>query len=115
MRRMKSFRQAMQAQSRAEKLIAAPAPQRARVVELEATPVRQCGPNIPDLPPVKAENLVPQVELKAQSIRDFINSPLISNQIAGRRNHCRLPPVSLVFANLNIDVIYSQRRNDHLG
>jgi hypothetical protein len=61
------------------------------------------------------ETSFPQIELKAQSIGDFIDSPLISNQIAGRRNHCRLPPVGAVFSNLNIDLIYSQRRNNHIG
>jgi hypothetical protein len=41
----------------------------------------------------------PQVELKAQTVCDFLNAPLIANRIAGRRNYRRLPPESMVFSN----------------
>ena len=64
---------------------------------------------------VSGETSFTQVELKAQSICDFINSPLISNQIAGRRNYCRLPPVSVIFANVDIYFSHTQCRDDHIG
>jgi len=53
-------------------------------------------------------------ELNAQSICDFFNSPLISDQVARRRNYCRLPPVSMIFANLDLYLSHTQRRNDHV-
>jgi hypothetical protein len=53
--------------------------------------------------------------MNAQSICDFFNSPLISDQIAGTRDDCRLPPVSGIFANLDFCFSYAQRRSDHLG
>jgi hypothetical protein len=53
--------------------------------------------------------------LNAQSICDFFNSPLISDQIAGTCNYCRLPPVSMIFANLDFCLSCAQRRNDHVG
>jgi len=56
----------------------------------------------------------PEGELNAQSICDFFNSPLISHQIAGTRNYCRLPPVSMIFANLDFYLSHAQRRNDHV-
>ncbi len=56
----------------------------------------------------------PEGELNAQSICDFFNSPLISDQIAGRRNYCRLPPISMIFANLDFYLSLAQKRNDHV-
>jgi hypothetical protein len=46
----------------------------------------------------------PERELKTQSICNFFNAPLISDQIAGRCNNNRLPSISVIFANLNIYV-----------
>jgi hypothetical protein len=43
-------------------------------------------------------------ELKARSICDFFNSPLISDQIAGRRNYCWLPPISMIFRRWFLDL-----------
>ena len=57
----------------------------------------------------------PKRELKAQSISDFFHAPLISNQIAGRRNYGRLPSVRMILAHLDIQLFYSKRRNDHVG
>lgn len=57
----------------------------------------------------------PEGELKAQSMCDFFNSPLISDQIARSRNYCRLPPVSMVLTDLYFYLFYTQRRNDHIG
>jgi len=54
-------------------------------------------------------------ELKAQSMCDLLHSPLISDQIAGRRNHGRLPPVSMILANLDFYISYANRRSDHVG
>jgi hypothetical protein len=53
--------------------------------------------------------------MTAQSICDLFNSPLISDQIAGTRGDCRLPPASTIFANLDFCLSDAQRRNDHLG
>ncbi len=55
-----------------------------------------------------------QGELKTQSMRDFLNSPLVSDQIARRRNYGRLPPVSMILANLDFQFSYAQRRSDHV-
>src|ERR1700738_130494 len=44
--------------------------------ERTAVPVRQCGPNIPDLPPVKAENLASYTVNSATQCR--------SNPVSGR-------------------------------
>jgi hypothetical protein len=57
----------------------------------------------------------PQVEFNAQSVCDFFNAPLITNGIAGRRNHRRLPPESMVFANTNVNLADAQRSDDHVG
>jgi hypothetical protein len=55
----------------------------------------------------------PEGELNAQSICDFFNSPLISDQIAGTRNYyCRLPPVSMIFANLDFCLSLSSLPDD---
>ena len=51
-------------------------------------------------------------EPKAQSICDFFNSPLIPDQIARRRNYCRLPPISMILADLNFYLPYTKGRND---
>jgi hypothetical protein len=56
-----------------------------------------------------------QIELKAQSVGDFINAPLVANSIAGRRKNCRLPPVCVVFANADVDIPDAHRGNDHVG
>ena len=56
-----------------------------------------------------------QVEFNAQSVCDFLNAPLIANGIAGRRNHGRLPPVSMVFANCDINLTDAERGDDHIG
>jgi hypothetical protein len=61
------------------------------------------------------ETLFPQVELKAQSVSYFFNAPLIANRIAGRRNHRRLPPVSVIFANADRYLADAQRGDDHFG
>jgi len=53
--------------------------------------------------------------MKAQSICDFFNSPLISDQIAGRCNYGWLPPVCMILANLDFYLFYTQRRDDHVG
>jgi hypothetical protein len=63
----------------------------------------------------RTRSLLPKRELKAQSICDFFNSPLISNQIARRCNYCGLPPVSMILANLDFYVFHTQRRNDQVG
>jgi hypothetical protein len=57
----------------------------------------------------------PQVELKAQTVCDFLNAPLIANRIAGRRNHRRLPPESMVFSNTDRYLTDAQRGDDHVG
>ena len=57
----------------------------------------------------------PEGELQAQSICDLFNSPLISDQIAGRRNYYRLPPISMILADLDFYLHYTQRRNNHVG
>jgi hypothetical protein len=57
----------------------------------------------------------PQVKFNAQSVGDFLNASLIANGIAGRRNHGRLPPVSMVFANSDINLTDAQRGDDHVG
>jgi hypothetical protein len=57
----------------------------------------------------------PEGELNAQSICDFFNPPLITDQIAGRCNYCRLPTGSMIFANLDFYLSDAQRRNDHVG
>jgi len=57
----------------------------------------------------------PQVELNAQSVCDFLNAPLIADQIAGRRNHRRLPPVSMVFSNTDKYLADAERSRDHVG
>jgi len=54
-------------------------------------------------------------ELKAQSIGDFLSPPLISDQIAGRRNDSRLPTVSVVPAYLDTQVSNAKRGNNHVG
>jgi hypothetical protein len=54
-------------------------------------------------------------ELNAQSICDFFNSPLRTDQIAGRRNYCRLPTGSTIFANLDFYLSDAQSRDDHVG
>lgn len=56
----------------------------------------------------------PKRELKTQSIGDFLNAPLISNQIAGRRNDGRLPAVSMVLAYFDTQLSYTKRRYDHV-
>jgi hypothetical protein len=43
----------------------------------------------------------PKGELKAQSIGDFLDPPLIPDQIAGRRYDGRLPAVSVIPADLD--------------
>jgi hypothetical protein len=57
----------------------------------------------------------PEGELNAQSICDFFNSPLATDQIAGRCNYGRLPTVSMILANLDFYFSDAQRRNDHVG
>jgi len=57
----------------------------------------------------------PEGELNAQSICDFFNPPLITDQIAGRRNDSRLPTGGMIFANLDFYLSDPQRRNDHVG
>ncbi len=53
-------------------------------------------------------------ELKAQSIGDFLDAPLISDQIAGRRNDSRLPTVRVVPAYLDTQISYAKRGNNHV-
>jgi hypothetical protein len=57
----------------------------------------------------------PQVKLQAQAICDFFHAPLIADGIARRRNHRRLPPESMIFANANIYLADAQRADDHIG
>jgi hypothetical protein len=57
----------------------------------------------------------PQVELKAQSVCDFLNAPLIANRIAGRRNHRRLPTVGMIFPNADTYLANAQGADDHIG
>jgi hypothetical protein len=42
---------------------------------------------------------------------------LASDIRSNRRDthHCRLPPISMIFANLDFYLSYAQRRNDHVG
>jgi hypothetical protein len=46
---------------------------------------------------------------------DFLSSPLKADWIARTRNDCRLPAVSMVFANLDIQLSDAYRSDDHLG
>ena len=57
----------------------------------------------------------PQVELKAQSVCDFLNAPLIANRVAGGRNHRRLPAVSMVVSNTDRYLADAERGDDHVG
>jgi hypothetical protein len=59
--------------------------------------------------------LFPQVELKTQSICDFLNAPLIANRVAGRRNHRRLRPISMVFSNTDRYPVDAQPSDNHVG
>lgn len=59
--------------------------------------------------------LFPQVELEAQSICDFLDAPLIADQVAGRRNHRRLPPICMVFSNTDRYPADTQRGGNHFG
>jgi hypothetical protein len=54
--------------------------------------------------------LFTQIELKAQSVGDFVDAPLKTNRITRRGNDRRLPPVSMVFANADV-----HRPNAHCG
>jgi hypothetical protein len=40
---------------------------------------------------------------------------LITDQIAWRVNYCRLPPVGMIPANLDINVSYTQGSNEHIA
>jgi hypothetical protein len=50
----------------------------------------------------------PEGKLSTQSICDFFNSILISDQISRTGNYCRLPPTSTVIANLDFDLSGAQ-------
>ena len=57
----------------------------------------------------------PKIKLEAQFVGDFIDSPLKANRIARRRNNRRLPAISMVFANTDINLADAQRSDDHVG
>ena len=57
----------------------------------------------------------PEGELNAQTICDFFGSPLISDQIARGGNNYWLPSISMIPANLDIDVPNVQGRGDHVA
>jgi hypothetical protein len=58
---------------------------------------------------------ISQVKLKSEPLCNFLNASLISNQIAGRRQHYRLPSISVIFANADLYLTDVQCRNDHVG
>jgi hypothetical protein len=57
----------------------------------------------------------PQIELKAQSICDCLDTSLISNRIARGRHHCWLPSVGMIFANADAYLTNTQRVDDQVG
>jgi hypothetical protein len=59
--------------------------------------------------------LFPQIELKAQSVCDFLNPSLISNRIARRRHYCWLPSVGMIFANADTYLANAQSAHDQIG
>src|ERR1700688_3627919 len=50
-------------------------------------PSQRPSPKFAEVEQVGAQGSFLQVELKTQSVCDFLNSPLVSDQIAGRRNY----------------------------
>ena len=58
--------------------------------------------------------LLPQIELKAQSVCNFLDAPLIANRVAGGRNHRRLPAISLIFSNPYRNLADASS-DDHVG
>jgi hypothetical protein len=56
-----------------------------------------------------------QVELKTQSVSDFLNAPLKENLITGTRIYRWLPAKGMVSANADFDFLNAERRHDHVG
>jgi hypothetical protein len=56
-----------------------------------------------------------QVELKAKPLSDFFDAPLITYQIAGRRDNIRLPSIGMVPANNDLQPDSSDPLGNHLG
>jgi hypothetical protein len=56
----------------------------------------------------------PKVKLQAQPVCYFLDAPVIANRISGRRNHRRLPPVSMVFSNTDRHPANAQCGDDHV-
>jgi hypothetical protein len=59
--------------------------------------------------------LLSKIELKAQSICNFLDAPLIANRVARGRNHCRLPSIRVVFSNTDRYFADAKHIDDHVG